>query len=81
MEEKQTGMDMNEERNAIFDERFESLREEQQRLIRFFFGLHPLSVAEAVIVWMESSDCSPKAREIILNYKEEYQKLMKELKD
>ena len=64
--------------NAIFDERIESLPEHQQKLIGMFFGSNCYSVAEAVVVWMMSSDCSQAAVDMILDYKNEYDKLMKE---
>jgi hypothetical protein len=62
--------------NAVFDERFESLPEHQQKIISMFFGSGCYSVAEAVILWMNSMDCSASAREMILDYKNEYDKLM-----
>ena len=64
--------------NAIFDERFDLLPEHQQTIIRMFFGSSCYSVAEAVVVWMMSMDCSQGAVDMILNYKNEYDKLMKE---
>jgi hypothetical protein len=64
--------------NAIFDERFELLPEHQQKMIRMFFGSGCYSVAEAVVLWMNSMDCSSGARDMILNYKQEYAKLMDE---
>jgi hypothetical protein len=64
--------------NAIFDERFELLPEHQQQIISMFLGSGCYSVAEAVILWMNSMDCSAGAREKILDYKNEYDKLMDE---
>lgn len=64
--------------NAIFDERFNLLPEHQQKLILMFFGSSCYSVAEAVVIWMNSMDCSEGAREMILDYKNEYDKLMTE---
>jgi hypothetical protein len=66
--------------NAIFDERFELLPEHYQEMIRMFFGSSCYSVAEAVILWMNSMDCSVSAREMILDYKNEYDKLMNKYK-
>ena len=43
-----------------------------------FLGSGCYSVAEAVILWMNSMDCSAGAREKILDYKNEYDKLMDE---
>ena len=65
--------------NAIFDERFDLMPEHQQQLIRMFFGYGCYSVAEAVVLWVNSMDCSSDAREMILNYKKEYDKLMNKL--
>jgi hypothetical protein len=62
--------------NAIFDERFGLLPEHQQKMIWMFFGSGCYSVAEAVVLWMNSMDCSAGAREMILDYKNEYDKLM-----
>jgi hypothetical protein len=64
--------------NAIFDERFGLLPEHQQKMISMFFGsgCYSYSVAEAVVLWMNSMDCSAGAREMILDYKNEYDKLM-----
>jgi hypothetical protein len=64
--------------NAIFDERFELLPEHQQKMIRMFFGSSCYSIAEAVVIWMNSMDCSAGAREMILDYMNEYDKLMTE---
>jgi hypothetical protein len=64
--------------NAIFDERFGLLPEHQQKLILMFFGSSCYSVAEAVVIWMNSMDCSSMARDMILDYKNEYDKLMTE---
>lgn len=64
--------------NAIFDERFGLLPEHQQKLILMFFGSGCYSVAEAVVIWMNSMDCSSVARKMILDYKNEYDKLMQE---
>jgi hypothetical protein len=41
-----------------------------------FFGSGCYGVAEAVVLWMNSMDCSAGAREMILDYKNEYDKLM-----
>jgi hypothetical protein len=64
--------------NAIFDERFDLLPEHHQMLIRMFFGSSCYSVAEAVILWMMSMDCSGDARDMILDYKNQYKKMMDE---
>jgi hypothetical protein len=64
--------------NAIFDERIELLSEHQQKLIEMFFGSNCRSVAEAIVIWMMSSDCSQAAADMILDYKNEYDKLMNE---
>jgi len=64
--------------NAIFDERIESLSEYQQELIGMFFSSSCYSVAEAIVIWMRSSDCSQAAADMILDYKNEYDKLMNE---
>ena len=64
--------------NAIFDERIESMSEHQQTLIGMFFGSSCRSVAEAIVIWMRSSDCSQAAADMILDYKNEYDKLMNE---
>ena len=64
--------------NAIFDERFNLLPEHQQKLILMFFGSSCYSVAEAVVIWMNSMDCSSVARKMILDYKNEYDKLITE---
>lgn len=64
--------------NAIFDERIESLSEHQQTLIGMFFGSSCRSVAEAIVIWMRSSDCSQAAADMILDYRNEYDKLMNE---
>lgn len=64
--------------NAIFDERIESLSEHQQTLIGMFFSSSCRSVAEAIVIWMRSSDCSQAAADMILDYKNEYDKLMNE---
>lgn len=63
-------------RNAIFDERFDLLPKHQQGIVRMFFGSSCYSVAEAVVVWMMSSDCSQQSREMILDYQNEYHKMM-----
>lgn len=70
---------MKDYRNAIFDERFALLPEHQQKLILMFLGLSCCSVAEAVVIWMNSMDCSSAAREMILDYKNEYDKLINQL--
>jgi hypothetical protein len=62
--------------NAVFDERFDLLPEHQQKIIRMFFGSGCYSVAEAIVLWMNSMDCSAGAREMILDYQNEYDKLM-----
>ena len=67
---------MKEYHNAVFDERFDLLPEHQQKLILMFFGSGCYSVAEAIVLWMNSMDCSSAAREMILDYKNEYDKLM-----
>lgn len=72
---------MKDDHNAIFDERFGLLPEHQQKLILMFFGSSCYSVAEAVVIWMNSMDCSSVAREMILDYKNEYDKLMKEYEE
>ena len=64
--------------NAIFDERIKLLPEHQQKLIGMFFGCSCYSVAEAIVIWMMSSDCSQAAADMILDYKNEYDKLMNE---
>ena len=65
--------------NAVFDERFDLLPEHQQQIIRMFFGSGCYSVAEAIVLWMNSMDCSAGAREMILDYQNEYDKLMNKL--
>jgi len=62
--------------NAVFDERFELLPEHQQQMISTFLGSACYSVAEAIVIWMNSMDCPAGAREMILDYKNEYDKLM-----
>lgn len=37
----------------------------EHQLVRYFFGLHPSDVAEAVSHWMHTPDCSPQARKLI----------------
>lgn len=69
---------MKEYHNAIFDERFALLPERHQKLILMFLGSSCYSVAEAVVIWMNSMDCSSVARDMILDYKNEYNKLMTE---
>ena len=66
--------------NAVFDERFDLLPEHQQKIIRMFScDGGSGDVAEAIVLWMNSMDCSESAREMILDYQNEYDKLMDKL--
>ena len=63
------------ETSIMFDERMHKLPEATQELLRHFFGLGCYTVADAIVIWMNSIDCSGGAREMILNYREEYDKI------
>lgn len=64
----------------IYPSEFEKLPQEHFELLGHFYGLHPLTVAESIITWLNSPDCSPMARKMVMDYKNEFPKLMKILK-